>query len=272
MTDYARADILVDGDWLQRRLQDPLVRVVDCDGTEAWARAHIEGAVSIPDNHLKDPNNRLFTLDPEQFADLMGRLGIGDDTTVVAYDTSGARYSGRLWWCLRYYGHERARILNGGWPKWFREGRPVSIDKPQPPAAKFTPRPNRYLFASAEDVKAAIGKPGTVILDVRSDGEWEGTETRGNRRTGRIPGSVHVEWLNNVTADELQLMKPADVLRRMYEEAGVTPDQEVITVCQAGVRAAQAATVLTLLGFDRVRVYDGSFAEWGNRDDTPIER
>jgi thiosulfate/3-mercaptopyruvate sulfurtransferase len=126
-------------------------------------------------------------------------------------------------------------------------------------------------MASAEDVKAAIGRNGTVILDVRSDAEWRGEESRGNRRTGRIPGSVHVEWLNTVTADELQLLKPADILRGLYMEAGVTPDREVITVCQSGIRAAQTATVLKLLGFDRVRVYDASFAEWGNRDDTPIE-
>jgi len=127
-------------------------------------------------------------------------------------------------------------------------------------------------MARADDVKAAIGRAGAVILDVRSDGEWQGMETRGNRRTGRIPGSVHIEWLDNVSADELQTLKPADELRRMYEAGGVTPDKEVITVCQQGIRAAQAATVLRLLGYDQVRVYDGSFLEWGNRDDTPIER
>jgi thiosulfate/3-mercaptopyruvate sulfurtransferase len=202
----------------------------------------------------------------------MSDIGVGDETLVVAYDTSGVRYSGRLWWCLRHYGHTKAKILDGGWPKWFREGRPASIDRTKPAAAKFTPRPDPYVFASAEDVKAAIGKQRTVILDVRSEGEWAGTESRGNRRTGHIPGSVHLEWLDNVSADELQLLKPAEVLKRMYDEAGVTPDKEVITLCQAGIRAAQAATVLTLLGFEKVRVYDGSFAEWGNRDDTPIER
>jgi thiosulfate/3-mercaptopyruvate sulfurtransferase len=272
MTGFARSDIVIDGEWLAARLDDPGVRVVDCDHPEAWSRAHIPGAVSIPDNHLKDPDNKLFVLSPERFAALMSGIGAGDDTLVVAYDTSGARYSGRLWWCLRYYGHPNARILDGGWPRWFREGRPVSIDRTKARPATFTARPDPYVFASADDVKAAIGRPGTVILDVRSDGEWEGSETRGNRRSGRIPSAVHLEWLNNVSADELQLLKPADVLARMYDEAGVTRDKEVIAVCQAGVRAAQAATVLTLLGFEKVRVYDGSFAEWGNREDTPIER
>lgn len=272
MSAYAHPEMIVDGDWLEKRLGRPDLRIVDCDQPDSWLRAHLPGAVSVPDFHFKDPDNRLFILRPEQFSELMSQLGIGDETEVVAYDTSGARYSGRLWWCLSYYGHSKARILDGGWPKWFLEHRPISIDRTSPPPAKFTPRPQPYMLASAAEVMTAIGRPGTVILDVRSDGEREGTETRGNRRTGRIPGSVHFEWLNNVSADQVQTLKGADELRRMYEAAGVTPDKEVITVCQAGVRAAQAATVLRLLGYGRVRVYDGSFAEWGNRDDTPIER
>lgn len=252
-------------------MAEPALRIIDCDHPESWNRAHIPGSVSVPDFHLKDPDNNKFVLNPAQFAGLMSECGVGDDTEVVAYDTSGARYSGRLWWCLQYYGHRRARILDGGWPRWFNERRPVAIDRDRPPRGAFTPRVNPYLFASADDVKAAIDRPGTVIVDARSDGEWQGTESRGNKRTGRIPGSVHFEWLNNVTGDSEQLLKDADELRRMYEAGGVTPDKEIITVCQAGIRAAQVATVLTLLGYDRVRVYDGSFAEWGNRDDTPIE-
>ena len=110
-----------------------------------------------------------------------------------------------------------------------------------------------------------------MILDVRSDGEWAGKESRGNRRAGRIPGSVHIEWLHNVTPDQLHMLKPAADLRRMFEAAGVTPDKEIITVCQAGIRAAQAAMTLHLLGYENVRTYDGSFAECGNREDTPIE-
>ncbi len=272
MSDYARPDMIVDGEWLEKRLGDPAVRIVDCDHPESWNRAHLPGAAQVTDHYFKNPANSVFIMDPDQFAATMSGMGIGDDTLVVGYDTSGARYSGRLWWCLNYYGHANVKILDGGWPKWFREGRPVSIDRSVPPPAKFTPKPNAYLMADADDVKAAIGRPDTVILDARSDGEWQGLESRGNKRAGRIPGSVHMEWLRNVGDDELQLLKPADELRRMYEAAGVTPDKEVITVCQAGIRAAQAAIVLKLLGYERVRVYDGSFAEWGNRDDTPIER
>jgi thiosulfate/3-mercaptopyruvate sulfurtransferase len=264
--------MVVDGEWLEKRLGDPNLRIVDCDHIESWHRAHIPGSVGVEDFHFKDPVERLFILSPDNFAALMSKMGIGDDTEVIGYDTSGARYSGRLWWCLNYYGHTNVRILDGGWPKWFNEGRSLSIDRTQPTSVKFTPRPDPSMLASAEDVKAAIGRPGTVILDVRSDGEWAGTETRGNKRPGRIEGAVHIEWLRNVSADQVQTLKDADELRKMYAAAGVTPDKEVIAHCQAGIRAAQTAAVLRLIGYDKVRVYDGSWAEWGNRDDTPIVR
>jgi thiosulfate/3-mercaptopyruvate sulfurtransferase len=139
-------------------------------------------------------------------------------------------------------------------------------------SVRFTARSNPAMYATADDVKAAIGREGVVILDARSDGEWAGNESRSNRRTGRIPGSVHFEWLVNVTDDDVHMMKPPEELRRMYESAGVTPDKEVITLCQGGIRAAQSAATLYLLGFEKVRVYDGSFGEWGNRDDTPLEK
>jgi thiosulfate/3-mercaptopyruvate sulfurtransferase len=117
----------------------------------------------------------------------------------------------------------------------------------------------------------AMARPDVVVLDVRSDEEWMGTNNRGNKRSGRIPGSMHIEWLNNVeSADAGRRWKSPAELRAMFEAEGVTPDKEVITVCQAGIRASQAAMTLKMLGYERVRDYDASFFEWGNRDDTPI--
>jgi thiosulfate/3-mercaptopyruvate sulfurtransferase len=226
--------------------------------------------VNPKDNFLKNPDDRRFIMTPEQFAAEMARLGIGDDTDVVAYDAGGTT-AGRLWWCLNYYGHTRVRVLNGGWNTWLKQGRPVTMAEPRVQApGPFTPKVNESIYATAEYIMANLEKPGVVVLDVRSDGEWEGTNTRGNKRQGHMPGAVHLEWTHNLTPDDEKRWKSAEDLKSMFDAAGVTPDKEVITVCQGGIRAAQAAFTLTLLGYPNVRDYDGSFSDWGNRDDTPI--
>jgi thiosulfate/3-mercaptopyruvate sulfurtransferase len=279
MTGFAHSEMLVDGAWLASHAGDANLRIVDCDGAEAYKRAHIPGAVSLPpdkgigplqSSFFKDPGSKdaALVMTPEQFAAAMAGLGIGNDTTVVVYDSGGSMHAARLWWCLNYYGHTDVKLLDGGWRRWLAEARPISLDETVPPHAAFTPRTNASLHASAEYLLTAYQRPDVVVLDVRSDGEWDGTNTRGNKRGGHIPGAVHLEWTNNV--GDNHALKPADALRAMYEAAGVTPDKEVITVCQGGIRAAQTALTLTALGYGRVRNYDGSFREWGNRDDTPI--
>ncbi|HLF70824.1 MAG TPA: sulfurtransferase [Dehalococcoidia bacterium] len=270
MTNYGRPELLVSSEWLQAHLNDPNLRVVDTDPLDAYKRVHIPGAVPVKDNFWKDPEtNRRFVMTPEQFAAEMAAMGIGDDTLVVAYD-AGSTTAGRLWWCLNYYGHTQARVLDGGWNVWLKEGRPLTREEPKLNAATFTPRRDESLLATAEQIMAKLEDPGVVVLDVRSDGEWDGTNLRGNKRGGKIPGSVHIEWVNNLTADDERRFKSAAELRAMFEAQGVTPDKEVITFCQGGIRAAQAAFTLKLLGYEKVRNYDGSFGEWGNRDDTPI--
>jgi thiosulfate/3-mercaptopyruvate sulfurtransferase len=270
MTGYARSDILVDTAWLQQHLGDPDLRIVDCDLPDAYGRAHIPGAVNPADHYYKDPADRRFIAPPAEFAAMMAKLGIGNRTLVVGYDASGLRLAARLWWSLNYYGHTSVRILNGGWPHWLAEGRPVTMDRPRVAAAEFTPgAPDAALCASAEDVMSALTDRDRLVLDVRSDAEWEGREDRGNRRAGHMPGAVHREWSQNLEADG-HLFKPADQLRAEFAALGVSPDREVITVCQAGVRAALALVTLKLIGYEQVRNYDGSFFDWANRDDTPL--
>jgi thiosulfate/3-mercaptopyruvate sulfurtransferase len=230
MADYARADLLVDPDWLQAHLNDPNLRVVDCDPPDAYKRVHIPGAVNPKDNYHKNPDDRRFIMTPEQFAAEMQRLGIGDDTDVVAYD-AGSTTAGRLWWCLNYYGHTRVRVLNGGWNLWLKQGRPVTMAVPEVQAsAPFTPKAAASLYATAEQIMADLEKPDVVVLDVRTDGEWDGTNTRGNKRAGHIPGAVHLEWLNNLTADDEKRWKSADELREMYAACGITPEKQIVTV------------------------------------------
>jgi thiosulfate/3-mercaptopyruvate sulfurtransferase len=265
----------VEPSWLQERLNDPSIRVVDCDPRDAYRRIHIPGAVGIPDPYWKDPDDRRFIMRPEQFARAMESLGIGDETLVVCYDANRSLYAARLWWCLLYYGHTRVKVVNGGFPRWYREGRPLCLCGAQHTyrAGPFTPRPNPTVLAVAEEIKGRLqGRdPHTVLWDVRSWAEYTGENTRGNRRAGHMPGAAHLEWLDLMDR-EGHTFKDAATLCRMLREKGITPEKEVITYCQAGIRAAHGFFVLHLLGFPRARVYDGSFGEWGNRDDTPIER
>ena len=270
MNEYARDDILVDAEWLQARLGERGVRVVDCDVPEAYGRAHLPGAVNPKDHYYKDPRDSRFVAPPEQFAQMMEALGIDDETMVVGYDASGLRLAARLWWCLNYYGHSQVRILDGGWNLWLKEGRPITMARPKVGPAHITPKEPDGSFVNAEYVMGALQRPDAVVLDVRSQAEWEGKDSRGNKRAGRMPGAVHHEWQQNLTAED-QHFKSADEMRAGFEALGLTPEKEIITVCQAGVRAASAAVALRLLGYPNVRVYDGSFADWANRDDTPLE-
>jgi thiosulfate/3-mercaptopyruvate sulfurtransferase len=270
--------MLVDGAWLEAHLNDPNLRVVDCGTRDAYLRAHIPGSVFPADHYFKDarPEHNRFIMPPDQFAQAMSALGVGDETEVIAYDAAEV-VAGRLWWCLNYYGHTKVRVLDGGWNQWLLDKRPIEMGNARDggsrsvTAGTFTATAHPELYATAEQVMTALNDSAAIVLDVRSDGEWNGTVTRGNKRQGHMPGNaVHLEWTNYLTPDAGKRWKSGNELKAMFEAIGVTPDKEVITVCQGGIRAAQAAFTLKLLGYDNVRNYDGSFGEWGNRGDTPI--
>jgi thiosulfate/3-mercaptopyruvate sulfurtransferase len=270
MADYARGDILVEGAWLQEHLNDPNMRIVDCDVRDAYRKAHIPGAVFPSDTFLKNPDDRRFVMTPEQFIAEMKSLGISDDTLVIAYDQA-AQTAARMWWALNYYGHTNVKVLNGNWLQWVADGRPISTRMESFTADKpFTPKANESLYASAEYIMSTLDNPDVVVWDVRSDGEWDGTVTRGNKRQGHMPGAKHLEWTHNYENSDVKRWKSADALKAQLDAIGVTPDKEVVTVCQGGIRAAQALFTLKLLGYEKVRNYDGSFSDWGNRDDTLI--
>ncbi|MBI4338297.1 MAG: sulfurtransferase [Chloroflexi bacterium] len=225
---YAHPELLVETEWLAEHLKDLDIRIVDCEAPAAYARVHIPGAVSVPDNYEKDPEDRVHVMRPEQLKALMESLGIGDETTVVAYDARGGLFAARLWWVLNYYGHTKAKVLNGGWTKWFREGRPLASDVPRLPRTTFTPRANPDLLATVDYVKGRIGDSDTVLWDVRSQAEHTGENTRGNRRSGHMPGAVHLEWTNNVDR-ATDTFRPAEQLRAQLKEHGITPEREVVS-------------------------------------------
>ena len=226
---YAHPEMLVETEWLQDRLLEDGIRIVDCDPRAAYRRAHIPGAVGVKDNYFKNADDRTFVMNEAQIKAEMATLGIGDDTSVVAYDGFGSLYATRLWWVLNYFGHESVRVLNGGWNKWFAEHRPMTNTEPEIESAEFTPRPNPAILATADQMKEDIDKTDAILLDVRSIEEYTGENDRGNARAGHLPGAVHLEWLDYVTSDEVQTFKPAAELRSMFEGAGVTPDKRVST-------------------------------------------
>ncbi|MCH2311061.1 MAG: sulfurtransferase [SAR202 cluster bacterium] len=272
--DYVIPDLLTDTEWLQNNLSNKDIRIVDCGYWEAYKRAHIPGAVGIPrDHYFKDPDtNRTFISNPEQFSREMTELGISNNTLVVAYDDFGSLWASRLWWVLKYYGHHSVKVLNGGWNKWLSEGKQVTGVKPHIHKTKFDPVIDKGILATAQQIMDIDrNNPEKIVFDVRSDAEYKGENDRGNKRAGHIPGAKHLEWLNFVDKENSMIFKSASEIAALLAPLGITTDKEITTYCQGGIRAAHVFFVLELLGYKKLRVYDGSFREWGNRQDTPIE-
>lgn len=276
--EYARPELLATPDWLAAHTADPAVRIIDCSPSDAYRRAHIPGAVELPVHRFikeEDPagsDHGVLVMPPGEFEALMGRLGVGPETTVIAYDDNNSMAATRMWWSLAYYGHTATKVLDGGWRRWLTEGRPVTFEPTTPAPATFVAQPNPAIYATAGQVKEAHEGTGCQVLDVRSDGEWAGTNDRGNRHAGHVPGAHHLEWLRMVRQGNSPTFLPADEMQALLDGAGVSRGQPAITYCQGGIRAAHTAFVLALMGYEGVRVYDGSMREWANRDDTALVR
>lgn len=287
MAEWASA-MLVEVDDLAARLGDPRLRVVDCrfsfdrDMRADYRSGHVPGAAYCNwAEDLSDPPSpvRWMLASPERFAATMSRLGVGDDTAVVAYDAEGGHHAARLWWALRYYGHDDTALLHGGIQAWVAAGKPLEPGEVTVPPARFTARARTGLRATKEEVLAHLSRARglapdaeqkkPLILDVRRRTEYTGGEVRA-ARGGHIPGARHLEWREALGRDWRLL--PRDEVRAKYAELRIASDTAVITYCHAGVRAAFSAYVLTLLGQRDVKVYDGSWEEWGNSTEVPIER
>lgn len=281
---WARPELVAEPAWLGAHGDDAGVRVIDCGSvTPSWEppqpparddfdRSHIPGALPLNvHNWIKDPAHRLVVLRPPGFRAAMEALGVSGKTTVVVYDRFAGLYASRLWWALAYHGHDRAKVLDGGLDRWLEEGWPVTEQQsPAPERGRFVPRSRPALVCGQAEIRDRLHDPGFRLLDTRSAEEFSGTKSAGNRRVGHIPGAVHLDWRDLLTAGDRPRLRPAAELIRTFQEAGLERGDEIVTYCQAGVRAAFAAFVLTALGWPRVRVYDASMAEWANRDDTPM--
>jgi thiosulfate/3-mercaptopyruvate sulfurtransferase len=216
------------------------------------------------------PHPRLHFMlpTPEKFAEAMSRLGIGDDTDVVAYSTANHWWATRLWWMLRVFGHDRTSVLDGGFQKWQREGRAVESGPARPRvAARFTPRYRPEMIATKQDVLAAIGRKETCTVNALRREQHAGTGGVHYGRRGHVAGSINIPAVEHVRQDNT--FKGADELRAMFASALGKP--QVITYCGGGIAATSVALALAMLGYDRIKVYDNSLTEWAADPSLPME-
>lgn len=273
MISAAHLDVLADTGWIADHLGDTSVRLVEVDVSPvSYNQGHIPGAVLW--NAYADLRHADYRPVPRSdFERVLSRSGIGPDTTVVFYG-----YGALLgFWLMKAYGHQDVRILNGNRDEWEKHGGEWSSEVPAPPPTSYQlPAEDKQLLASRDDVEAAVGDPGSAVLDVRSDAEylgerfWPSGATADVGRAGHIPSAVHVPI--DLVRNEAGEIKGPDDLRRLYLDAGISPEQRVITYCTIGNRASLAWFVLKyLLGYPNVAVYQGSYVEWGKLPDTAVE-
>jgi thiosulfate/3-mercaptopyruvate sulfurtransferase len=276
---YAK-DVLVTTVWLADHLGDPGLVVAEVDeNPDLYEEGHIPGAIKLHwRDDLQDPVERDL-VERDVFDELMGRLGISNGSTLVLYGDKNNWFAAYAYWYLKIYGHEDVRILDGGRQKWIDEGRELTTDRPSPSRAAYAAQDrNERIRAYRDEVRQWIGAAGKSLVDVRSPQEYAGDlisppgyEQEGAQRGGHIPSALSIPWAQAVRDDGT--FKGPDELRDLYGGKGVTPDKQVTAYCRIGERSAHTWFVLReLLGYDDVRNYDGSWTEWGNLVDVPIEK
>ncbi|HCH56015.1 MAG TPA: 3-mercaptopyruvate sulfurtransferase [Rhodospirillaceae bacterium] len=274
--------ILVETEWLAENLDNSDIRIVDAtwylptverDGIENYDAGHIPGAVFWDIDAIADPQSSLPHMMPDEttFQEHMKMLGIGGDHHVIVYDNMKMMTAPRVWWTLRVFGHERVSLLNGGQNKWSAEDRPLTTDAPEISETEFRAIFNSSMIRSVDDVLANLRTSNEQILDARGAGRFDGTdpEPRPECRSGHIPGSQNLPF-NDLIDPQMGTVLPIKELASRIQAAGINDARPVVTTCGSGITACVLALGLHLTGRHDVAVYDGSWTEWGGREDTPV--
>lgn len=285
-------DSLIQTEWLAEHLEDPNLRVVDIRGyvkkrdlgngrqeaeylaaRDEYDEAHIPGAMYVDwTRDITDPDDSVpvQVAPPERFAKLMGALGVSSDTHVIVYDHVGGQFATRLWWVLTYYGHERVSVLDGGWRKWTAENRPTTTEVPTLEPAVFTPHLRPEWRAEADEVLSTSQEGDILILDARDEGQYTGEIVRGNGRGGHVPDARHLH-ADTLLDQQSGTFRSDEELAAKLHEAGVPKDKNtpIIAYCNGGVAATVPLFALHRLGYRNLTNYDGSWNEWGMREDLP---
>lgn len=265
-------DYFVTTEWLSKNLEK--VTIVDVRVGPKYLLGHIDGAVQINKAEFLQTRGGVKSLVPDTrtLEKLMDRYGITKDTTVIAYAEDKNPYSARFVWTLRYHGHDKAFVLDGGYEKWSKEKRSVAVLPTRPvPAKGYKVTASRDIRVGADYIYTRLNNPSVVIWDTRRPTEYAGTEVRADRG-GHIPGAVHLNWVElQREVDGIRVLKSEAEIRKLLVSRGITPDSEIVAHCQTGIRSSYATLVLKALGYENAKNYDGSWIEWANNASLPIE-
>ncbi len=273
---YPNAFLLVDSEWVSENLNDEKLIILDAR-SKGYEEGHIPNAIPFGTAHVTDAENEIggFLLNEADFQVAAREVGINQDSTILIYDDGNALSATRVFYALELYGlQDQVKILNGGYGAWLVSGQDVSFnDAPEVTLGNFTAVTNQNLITTREEITASIDQDNIVFLDARSDGEYAGTDLRGNKRGGHLPGAVHQEWTESIAKndDGIDTFLSYGELQKKFGAIGAVEGKTVVPYCQTNVRGAHTYFTLRLMGYSDIRPYEGSWSEWGNADDTIIE-